>query len=114
MYQAEAEIIVEAGELDPDEIHLSGVYVDHLIQADDNEKRIERLRETVAGQVTDISGPRPLTSSPTSNTSAPVPFSAKPCLLYPHRCLQRPSLKPSMSALVPLDIRWGLHMPVYF
>lgn len=56
--QAEAETIVEAGELDPDEIHLSGVYVDHLIQADDNEKRIERLRETIAGQVTDISGGR--------------------------------------------------------
>jgi len=55
---AEAEIIVEAGELNADEIHLSGVYVDHLIQAEDNEKRIERLRETVAGQVTDISGPR--------------------------------------------------------
>mmetsp|Transcript_8324 Transcript_8324/g.20446 ORF Transcript_8324/g.20446 Transcript_8324/m.20446 type:complete len:560 (-) Transcript_8324:89-1768(-) len=55
---AEAETIVEAGELDPDEIHISGVYVDHLIQAKDNEKRIERLRETVAGQITDISGPR--------------------------------------------------------
>mmetsp|Transcript_20910 Transcript_20910/g.45387 ORF Transcript_20910/g.45387 Transcript_20910/m.45387 type:complete len:576 (+) Transcript_20910:169-1896(+) len=55
---AEAEIIVEAGELDVDEIHLSGVYVDHLIQAEDNEKRIERLRETVAGQISDISGPR--------------------------------------------------------
>ena len=34
------------------------MYVDHLIQADDNEKRIERLRETVAGQVADISGAR--------------------------------------------------------
>jgi 3-oxoacid CoA-transferase len=51
---AEAETIVEAGELDPDEIHLSGVYVDHLIHAENNEKRIERLRETDA----DISGPR--------------------------------------------------------
>jgi len=55
---AEAEMIVEAGELDPDDIHLSGVYVDYLIQAEDNEKRIERLRQTVAGQVADISGPR--------------------------------------------------------
>jgi len=55
---AEAETIVEAGELDPDEIHLSGVYVDHLIQAEDNEKKIERLRETVAGQVADVSGAR--------------------------------------------------------
>jgi len=55
---AEAETIVEAGEIDPDEVHLSGVYVDHLIQAADNEKRIERLRETNAGKVTDISGGR--------------------------------------------------------
>ena len=54
----EAETIVPAGELDPDEIHLSGVYVDYLIQAEDNEKRIERLRQKVAGQVADISGPR--------------------------------------------------------
>ena len=49
--QAEAETIVEAGELDPDEIHLSGVYIDHLILAMDNEKRIERLRVQTAGNV---------------------------------------------------------------
>lgn len=55
---AEAETIVEAGELDPNEIHLSGVYVDHLIHAADNEKRIERLRETTAGKVMDITGGR--------------------------------------------------------
>ena len=55
---AEAETIVEAGELDPDEVHISGVYVDHLILADENEKRIERLRETQQGQVPDLSGAR--------------------------------------------------------
>ncbi len=49
---------MEAGELDPDEIHLSGVYVDHVIKSENNEKRIERLRETAAGQVPNISGPR--------------------------------------------------------
>ena len=42
----EAETIVEAGELHPDEIHLPGVYVHRLIHAADNEKRIERLKET--------------------------------------------------------------------
>jgi 3-oxoacid CoA-transferase len=41
---AEAEKIVEAGELDPDEIHLSGVFVNKVILATSNEKRIERLR----------------------------------------------------------------------
>jgi 3-oxoacid CoA-transferase len=41
---AEAEEIVEAGELDPNEVHLPGVYVNKVIQAEDNEKRIERLR----------------------------------------------------------------------
>ena len=40
----EAEQIVEAGELDPNEIHLPGVYVHRLIKATDNEKRIERPR----------------------------------------------------------------------
>lgn len=54
---AEAETIVEAGELDPDEIHLSGVYVDHLIFAKDNEKRIERLTEFDASNL-EVSGPR--------------------------------------------------------
>mmetsp|Transcript_17010 Transcript_17010/g.26336 ORF Transcript_17010/g.26336 Transcript_17010/m.26336 type:complete len:329 (+) Transcript_17010:3-989(+) len=41
---AEAEEIVPAGELDPNEIHLPGVYVNHLILATKNEKKIERLR----------------------------------------------------------------------
>jgi 3-oxoacid CoA-transferase len=41
---AEAEEIVEAGELDPNEIHLPGVYVNKVIKATHNEKRIERLR----------------------------------------------------------------------
>jgi 3-oxoacid CoA-transferase len=41
---AEAEHIVEAGALDPNEIHLPGVYVNHVIQAIHNEKPIERLR----------------------------------------------------------------------
>jgi 3-oxoacid CoA-transferase len=41
---AEAEHIVEAGELDPNEIHLPGVYVNKVIQASDNEKPIERMR----------------------------------------------------------------------
>lgn len=41
---AEAEEIVPAGELDPNDIHLPGVYVNHLIWATKNEKHIERLR----------------------------------------------------------------------
>lgn len=41
---AEAEHVVEAGELDPNEVHLPGIYVHHVIQAVDNEKPIERLR----------------------------------------------------------------------
>jgi 3-oxoacid CoA-transferase len=43
---AEAEEIVPAGHLDPDDIHLPGVYVDKVILAIDNEKRIERLKES--------------------------------------------------------------------
>jgi len=39
---AEAEIIVEAGELDPDEIHTPGIFVHRLVHNPDCEKRIER------------------------------------------------------------------------
>lgn len=41
---AEVEHIVEAGELDPNEVHLPGIYVTMVIAADVNEKHIERLR----------------------------------------------------------------------
>lgn len=40
----EAEEIVDAGELDPNEIHLSGVYVNKVIHAVDNSKPIERMK----------------------------------------------------------------------
>ena len=39
---AEAEHIVPAGELDPDEIHLPGIYVKRLVQGERYEKWIER------------------------------------------------------------------------
>lgn len=40
---AEAEAIVEPGDLDPDEIHTPGIYVHRLIHAPEPEKRIEKL-----------------------------------------------------------------------
>ncbi|KAL6064507.1 Succinyl-CoA:3-ketoacid coenzyme A transferase 1, mitochondrial [Balamuthia mandrillaris] len=40
---AEVEEIVEAGALDPDEIHLPGIYVQRLIRGPSYQKRIERL-----------------------------------------------------------------------
>ena len=39
---AEAEIIVATGELDPDQIHLPGIYVHRLVQNATPEKRIEQ------------------------------------------------------------------------
>jgi 3-oxoacid CoA-transferase subunit A len=39
---AEAEIIVEPGEIDPDEIHTPGVYVQRVVHNPTPEKRIER------------------------------------------------------------------------
>jgi 3-oxoacid CoA-transferase subunit A len=39
---AEAEIVVEAGELDPDEIHTPGIYVHRLVHNPHPEKRIEK------------------------------------------------------------------------
>ncbi len=44
---AEAEIIVEVGELDPDQIHTPGIYVDRLVHNPHPEKRIEN--RTVSG-----------------------------------------------------------------
>jgi 3-oxoacid CoA-transferase len=41
---AEAEIIVDAGELDPNEIHLPGIYVTKVLLATKNDKPIERLK----------------------------------------------------------------------
>jgi 3-oxoacid CoA-transferase len=41
---AEAEEIVQAGELDPNEIHLPGIFVHKVIHADINEKPIQKLR----------------------------------------------------------------------
>jgi 3-oxoacid CoA-transferase subunit A len=39
---AEVEHIVEAGKLDPDHIHIPGIYVHRLVQSTINEKRIEK------------------------------------------------------------------------
>ncbi|MEZ0068474.1 3-oxoacid CoA-transferase subunit A [Streptacidiphilus sp. MAP12-20] len=38
----EAERIVEPGELPPDAVHLPGIYVDRIVQADPDDKRVER------------------------------------------------------------------------
>lgn len=40
---AEAEIVVDAGELDPDEIHTPGIFVHRLVHNPDIEKRIEKI-----------------------------------------------------------------------
>lgn len=45
---AEVEEIVEPGELDPDEIHTPGIYVQRLLLGTDYVKRIERLTVTKA------------------------------------------------------------------
>jgi 3-oxoacid CoA-transferase subunit A len=39
---AEAEIVVQPGELDPDQIHTPGIFVHRLVHNPDSEKRIER------------------------------------------------------------------------
>eukprot|EP00761_Pharyngomonas_kirbyi_P011751 gb/GECH01011777.1/.p1 GENE.gb/GECH01011777.1/~~gb/GECH01011777.1/.p1 ORF type:complete len:533 (+),score=118.20 gb/GECH01011777.1/:1-1599(+) len=65
---AEVEEIVEAGELDPDEVHLPGVFVDRVYKAEPYEKRIER--RTVKKQ--DES------SSSSSSSSSSTPSGQKP------------------------------------
>jgi 3-oxoacid CoA-transferase subunit A len=39
---AEVEHLVQPGELDPDEIHVSGIYVHRIFEGVNYEKRIER------------------------------------------------------------------------
>ena len=39
---AEVEQLVTAGELDPDEIHVAGIYVHRIFQGGPYEKRIEK------------------------------------------------------------------------
>jgi 3-oxoacid CoA-transferase subunit A len=39
---AEVEEIVEAGSFDPDTVHTPGIYVDRIVLATINEKRIEK------------------------------------------------------------------------
>lgn len=43
---AEVEHLVEPGELDPDEIHIPGIYVHRIFQGTDYEKRIEKITVT--------------------------------------------------------------------
>ena len=43
---AEVEQLVEPGELDPDEIHIPGIYVHRIFQGNDYEKRIEKITVT--------------------------------------------------------------------
>jgi 3-oxoacid CoA-transferase subunit A len=47
---AEVEQLVEPGQLDPDEIHVPGIYVHRLFQGSNYEKRIERRTVRLAAQ----------------------------------------------------------------
>ena len=40
---AEVEELVELGELDPDQIHTPGIYVNRIFQGNNYEKRIEQI-----------------------------------------------------------------------
>ena len=47
---AEVEELVEAGEMDPDAVHLPGIFVDRIIVVPNPEKRIERKSFRTRGQ----------------------------------------------------------------
>jgi 3-oxoacid CoA-transferase subunit A len=40
---AEVEELVEPGEIDPDQVHLPGVFVQRIVEVGAGEKRIERV-----------------------------------------------------------------------
>lgn len=56
---AEVEEIVQVGQLDPDNIHLPGIYVDRIIKGSSYEKRIEVTSNilTESGVSTKVLGP---------------------------------------------------------
>lgn len=58
MCLAEAEEVVEAGEIDPNDVHLPGVFVHRVIRATDNEKPIERLKLQENGKKGVVKGGR--------------------------------------------------------
>jgi 3-oxoacid CoA-transferase subunit A len=47
---AEVEQLVQPGELDPDHIHVAGIYVHRIFQGTGYEKRIERKTVQIAGK----------------------------------------------------------------
>lgn len=47
---AEVEELVEVGEIDPDEVHLPGIYVQRILVGTDYDKRIERLTVREGGE----------------------------------------------------------------
>ena len=51
---AEVEELVQPGELDPDEIHLSGVFVNRIVHGTGYEKRIERLTVDTGTSTVDV------------------------------------------------------------
>lgn len=53
---AEVEELVEVGELDPDQVHTPGIYVDRIIEGPGYEKRIE-FRTTSGGSTTNTGNP---------------------------------------------------------
>ena len=47
---AEVEYLVEPGELDPDHVHVAGIYVHRIFQGNSYEKRIERKTVRLANE----------------------------------------------------------------
>lgn len=70
----EAERIVEAGELDPGAVHLPGVFVDMVVAADREDRRVERRT---------LRGPAPAVGAP-SRAAAPAAEAAGPGEAAPH------------------------------
>jgi len=103
---AEVEEIVEAGELDPNHIHVPGVYVDKVVLGKDYEKRIERVTvstpgEALAAKVRSRARAPPCRRCCVRRPNPPRPAPPGPARSRPAPPRRSPSPRPPSRALTP-------------
>ncbi len=83
---AEVEELVEPGELDPEHVHIPGIFVQRVVLAPDVEKRIEKRTVALSAASASGSAPAATCTQPTQQTSQePRPWNPTACQGAPPR-----------------------------